>query len=144
MPSYRPHTMIRPGSVASCDDNPSTGDVDIEHRVLGGRDQVLDRPFAADPYVIGRPLQHLFDDPDALPGLRDDGKTHDLAVIEATFLQRTHLLVRQLEVPTAEKVGHRPVIDPSQLDHQARLAFSAPLDLMRATVEHQACSRIEA
>src|SRR5205823_4166329 len=125
------------------DDHTAATHVHAEHRILRRRDEVLYGALTAHPNVVGRPLQHLLDDPDPLAGLCDDGEADDLPVIEATILERSHLLVGHLEVPPAEKLRDGPVLDPAQLDHQARLTLAAPLHLASTAVEEQACSSIE-
>ncbi len=125
-------------------DNDAAGrDVDLEHRVFGRRDQVLDRPHVADPDVIRRALEDFLDDPQALAGAGHDGQADHLAVVEPSRFERPHLLIRHLEVASADELGHRAVVDAAQLDHEARLSFAAPFDLLLGAVQKQACSRIE-
>src|SRR5256886_6573535 len=126
------------------DHHAAARNIDLELGVFGGRIQVLDRTFTADPDIVGGPLQHLLDDADVGARLSHRHESHHLPVVETTLLQRPHLFVRDLEVPASKEVGHRPIVDPAQLDHQARLRLAAPLGLAVATLEHQARARAEA
>src|SRR5437899_1359662 len=98
---------------------------------------MLDRAFAADPHVIGRPLQHLLDHAYPPAGLGDDGQPDHLAVVKPPRLQLTHAVFRDFEVAPAKKLCQGAVVDAAELDHETRLPLPAPLDLVLATVEHQ-------
>ena len=65
-------------------------------------------------------------------------------VVEVTGLRRAHLAIRNLEVAASEELRHGPVVDAPELDHEARLAFAAPLHMVSAAVEQQARSGVEA
>src|SRR6476660_9561075 len=64
-------------------------------------------------------------------------------VIEPPLCQRPGVCFRDLEVSAPEKVRDRAVVDTTQLHHQARVAWPAPLDLALHAVKGQGCPCVE-
>src|SRR5260370_3556293 len=122
----------------------ATRDVHLDDGVLGRRDQVLDRTSLADPHIVGRALENLLDHAEVASRAGHDGHAHHLAVGEAPGLQRPHLFVRHLHVASAKQLGHGPVLDAAELDHEAGVALAAPLHLAREAVQQEAGARVEA
>src|SRR5712692_1526691 len=125
------------------DDDAPGFEVHLEHRVAGGRDQVLDRALAADPHVVGRPFEDLLDRAQWLARAGQHRETDELVVVIAPLAERPARRFGNFEVAAAEQVRHRAVVDAGELYHEARLARPAPLDLVLRPVEDQCRAGVE-
>src|SRR5438034_1470098 len=72
------------------DHHAAARDIDLEHGVFGGRNQVLDRTFTADPDIVGGPLQHLLDDADVGARLSHRHESQDR---KSTRLNSSHTVI---------------------------------------------------
>src|ERR1700680_4374934 len=125
-------------------DHPASFDVNLDHGVTCGRDQMLDDAFAANPDVIRRALEDFGDLPQLFARLSEDRKPHHLVVIKPPFCERPHLFLGNFEIPASEQLGDGAVVDAAQFEHQSQLARAAPLHTMLGAVEQERRSRIEA
>src|SRR5260370_116261 len=109
----------------------------LQYRVPRGRDQVLDRALAADPDVVGRPLQDLGDRAQVPARAGLHRQADDLVVVETTVPKRAPSGLRDLQVAAPKQLGHRAVVDAQEFHHQSWLTRPAPFDVALAAVEHQ-------
>src|SRR5713226_5806582 len=103
------------------DDSPRL-EVHLQHRVPRGRNQVLDGALAADPDVVGRPLQDLGDRAEVLARAGLHRQPNDLVVVEATVPKRAPGGLRNFQVVAPKQLGHRAVVDAQEFHHQPWLA----------------------
>src|SRR5712691_185649 len=119
------------------DDHPSRFEVDLDHRIAGGRDKVLDRAIAADPHVIRGTFEDFRDRAQVLARAGLHRQPHHLVVVETSLAKCAARFVRHLEIPASEQLGHGAVVDAAELHDQTWLAWPAPFDLALTTIEEQ-------